>query len=135
MNARASFQVEVKSRQVQSHNVIAKLEGSDPVQKNEYVIYTAHWDHLGIDPKLKGDQVYNGAVDNASGVASVLEIARAFAAIRPAPKRSLLFLFVTAEEKGLLGSKYYASAPLYPLEHTLADINLDGINTWGEPVT
>ncbi len=131
LNATARFEVEVKTRQVQSQNVIAKLEGSDPALKNQYVVYTAHWDHLGIDPNLKGDQIYNGAVDNASGTASVLEIARAFTHIRPIPKRSLLFLFVTAEEKGLLGSKYYASAPLYPLEQTLADINLDGINLWG----
>ncbi len=131
LNAKASFQIEVKARQVQSHNVIARLEGSDPVLKNQYVIYTAHWDHLGIDPDLKGDQVYNGAADNASGTAAVLEIARAFTQIRPAPRRSLLFLFVTAEEKGLLGSKFYASTPLYPLEQTLADINLDVINLWG----
>ena len=131
-NARARFDIEVKARQVQSHNVIARLEGSDQALKNQYVVYTAHWDHLGIDPNLKGDQIYNGAADNASGVAAVLEIARAFTHIRPIPKRSLLFLFVTAEEKGLLGSKYYASAPLYPLEQTLADINLDVINLWGQ---
>ena len=115
LNARARFDIEVKARQVQSHNVIARLEGSDQALKNQYVVYTAHWDHLGIDPNLKGDQIYNGAADNASGVAAVLEIARAFTHIRPIPKRSLLFLFVTAEEKGLLGSKYYASAsPLPP---------------------
>ncbi len=131
LNARARFDIEIKTRQVQSHNVIARLEGSDQALKNQYVVYTAHWDHLGIDPNLKGDQIYNGAADNASGVAAVLEIARAFTQIKPAPKRSLLFLFVTAEEKGLLGSKYYASAPLYPLEQTLADINLDVINLWG----
>ncbi len=131
LNARAGFDIEVRTRQVQSHNVVARLEGSDPALKNQYVVYTAHWDHLGIDPNLKGDQIYNGAADNASGVAAVLEIARAFTHIRPVPKRSLLFLFVTAEEKGLLGSKYYASAPLYSLEQTLADINLDGINLWG----
>ena len=121
----------MKARQVQSRNLIAKLEGSDPALKDQYVVYTAHWDHLGIDPNLKGDQIYNGAADNASGTAAVLEIARAFTHIRPIPKRSVLFLFVTAEEKGLLGSKYYASAPLYPLERTLANINLDGINLWG----
>jgi Zn-dependent M28 family amino/carboxypeptidase len=131
LNARARFDIEVKARRVQSHNVVAKLEGSDPALKDQYVVYTAHWDHLGRDPNLKDDQIYNGAADNASGVAAVLEIARAFTQIKPAPKRSLLFLFVTAEEKGLLGSKYYASAPLYPLERTLADINLDVINLWG----
>ena len=79
------------------------------------VIYTAHWDHLGRDPALKGDQIYNGAADNASGVASILEIAHALAQAQPAPKRSILFLAVTAEEKGLLGAKYYAAHPLYPL--------------------
>ena len=78
-----------------------------------------------------GDQIYNGAADNASGVAAVLEIARAFSRVTPAPKRSILFLAVTAEEKGLLGAKYYAAHPLYPLERTLADINLDVINLWG----
>jgi Zn-dependent M28 family amino/carboxypeptidase len=123
--------IEVKSRQVQSHNVIARLEGSDPALRGQHVVFTAHWDHLGKDPALQGDQIYNGAADNASGVAAVLEIARALKRLKPAPMRSILFLFVTAEEKGLLGSKYYASAPLYPLEKTLADINLDVINLWG----
>jgi Zn-dependent M28 family amino/carboxypeptidase len=95
------------------------------------VIYTAHWDHLGRDPALQGDQIFNGAADNASGVAGVLEIARAFTQIQPIPRRSIVFLAVTAEEKGLLGAKYYATHPLYPLERTLADINLDVINLWG----
>ena len=116
---------------MKSQNVVARLEGSDPALKDEYVVYTAHWDHSGRDPDLKGDQIYNGAADNASGVAAVLEIARAFTQVRPAPKRSILFLAVTAEEKGLLGAKYYAAHPLYPLERTLADINLDVINLWG----
>ena len=111
--------------------MIARIEGADPALKNEYVIYTAHWDHLGRDPALKGDQIYNGAADNASGVASILEIAHALAQAKPAPKRSILFLAVTAEEKGLLGAKYYAAHPLYPLARTLADINLDVINLWG----
>jgi Zn-dependent M28 family amino/carboxypeptidase len=131
LNTRAHFAIEARSRQVQSHNVIARLDGSDPALKDQCVVYTAHWDHLGRDPNLKGDQISNGAADNASGVAAVLEIARAFTRIKPAPKRSLLFLFVTAEEKGLLGSKYYTGAPLHPLERTLADINLDMINLWG----
>jgi Zn-dependent M28 family amino/carboxypeptidase len=112
--------------------VVARLEGSDPALRDQYVIFTAHWDHLGKDPNLKGDQIYNGAIDNASGVATVVEIARALTRVKPAPKRSLLFLFVTAEEKGLLGSKYYASAPLYPLSKTLADVNIDGVNFWGK---
>jgi Zn-dependent M28 family amino/carboxypeptidase len=131
LDAKANFAVGNRFRRVQSHNVVARLEGSDQALKDQYVIYTAHWDHLGRDPKLSGDQVYNGAADNASGVAAVLEIARGFTRIQPPPRRSILFLMVTAEEKGLLGSKYYATHPLYPLERTLADINLDVINLWG----
>jgi Zn-dependent M28 family amino/carboxypeptidase len=118
-------------RTVRSRNVVAKLEGSDPKLRDELLVYTAHWDHLGRDPERKGDQIFNGAADNASGVAAVLEIARAFTRITPAPKRSVLFLAVTAEEQGLLGAKYYAEHPLYPLDRTLADINLDVINLWG----
>src|ERR1044071_2897502 len=112
-------------------NFDGKLEGSDPALKNEYVIYTAHWDHLGRDPKLAGDQIFNGALDNASGTAALLEIAEAFTKLATPPKRSVLFLSVTAEEKGLLGAKYYAENPLYPLNKTLANINMDGVNQWG----
>jgi Zn-dependent M28 family amino/carboxypeptidase len=132
LDVRASFSVTNTLRSVQSHNVVAKIEGSDPALRDQQIIYTAHWDHLGRDPKIAGDQIYNGAADNASGVASVLEIARAFAKSDPPPRRSILFLAVTAEEKGLLGSKYYATHPLYPLEKTLADINLDVTNLWGK---
>ncbi len=127
----ARFEVANTLREVNSHNVVARIEGADPALKQEFVIYTAHWDHLGRDPALKGDQIYNGAADNASGVASILEIAHALTQAQPAPKRSILFLAVTAEEKGLLGAKYYATHPLYPLARTLADINLDVINLWG----
>jgi Zn-dependent M28 family amino/carboxypeptidase len=129
--ARATFHVENTLRKIDSHNVIAKLEGSDPRHRDEYVIYTAHWDHLGRDPSLQGDQIYNGAADNASGTAGLLEIARAYTKLSPAPRRSILFLSVTAEEKGLLGAAYYAQNPLYPLNKTLADINMDGLNQWG----
>jgi Zn-dependent M28 family amino/carboxypeptidase len=125
------FTINNALREVKSRNVIARIEGSDPTLKNETVIYTAHWDHLGRDPALQGDQIYNGAADNASGVASILEIAQALAQVKPPAKRSFVFLAVTAEEKGLLGAKYYAAHPLYPLERTLADINLDVINLWG----
>jgi Zn-dependent M28 family amino/carboxypeptidase len=131
LGGNARFAVTNALREVKSRNVVARIEGSDPALKNETVIYTAHWDHLGRDPALQGDQIYNGAADNASGVAAVLEIAHAFAEVKPPPKRSILFLAVTAEEKGLLGAKYYATHPLYPLERTLADINLDVINLWG----
>jgi len=130
--ASASFKIENTLRKIDSHNVVAKLEGSDPALKDQYVIYTAHWDHLGRDRELKGDQIYNGAADNASGSAGLLEIARAYTKLSPAPKRSILFLSVTAEEQGLLGTEYYAENPLYPLKNTLADINMDGLNTWGK---
>jgi Zn-dependent M28 family amino/carboxypeptidase len=131
LNAHWSFDLKNQSREVKSQNVVAKLEGSDAQLRNQYVVFTAHWDHLGKDPALKGDQIYNGAVDNASGCAGLLELAHAYAQLTPAPKRSILFLAVTAEEKGLLGSKYYAANPLYPLKNTLADLNMDSMNTWG----
>ncbi|MDT5262752.1 MAG: hypothetical protein QOC61_1756, partial [Acidobacteriota bacterium] len=115
LNAKATFHLKNTLREIDSQNVIAKLEGSDPALKNEYVIYTAHWDHLGRDDKAQGDQIYNGAIDNASGVATMLEIAEAFTKLPTPPKRSILFLAVTAEEKNLLGTKYYATHPLYPL--------------------
>ena len=118
-------------REVWLKNVIAKLPGSYPQKKNEYVIYTAHWDHLGKDTRLQGDQIYNGAMDNASGTACFLEIAEAFTKLERKPDRTILFLAVTAEEKGLLGSKYYAEHPLYSLEKTLANINLDGASLFG----
>ncbi len=131
LNAKANLGVKNELREINSANVVAKVEGSDPALKNEYVIYTAHWDHLGRDPKLPGDQIFNGALDNASGTAALLEIAEAFTKLAAPPKRSVLFLSVTAEEKGLLGAKYYAENPLYPLNKTLANINMDGVNQWG----
>jgi Zn-dependent M28 family amino/carboxypeptidase len=129
--ARASFAVKKTFREVKSQNVIAKVTGSDPARLDEYVVYTAHWDHLGRNTALHGDQVYNGAIDNGTGSAMVLEIAQAFASMKPRPARSTLFLWVTAEEQGLLGSKYYARAPLYPLNKTLANINIDAMYPWG----
>ncbi|MBK7876497.1 MAG: M28 family peptidase [Planctomycetes bacterium] len=131
LGATASFRAKNTTRAVQSRNVVAKLTGSDPARKDELVVYTAHWDHLGKDEKLEGDQVKNGAVDNATGCAGVLAIAEAFA-VGPRPPRSLLFLWVTAEEQGLLGSRWYATHPLYPLETTLANVNMDSLNTWGK---
>ncbi|MBF8965437.1 M28 family peptidase [Pontibacter sp. FD36] len=130
LNAKANFNIKNQLREVESRNVIAKLEGSDPDLKDEYVVYTAHWDHLGKDEKLQGDQIYNGAMDNASGTAGLIELAKAFTQLPEKPKRSILFLAVTAEEKGLLGSKYYASNPLYPLNKTLANINMDVLNPY-----
>jgi len=128
----ASVTLSQTLRTIDSQNVIAKLTGSDPALKDEYVIYSAHWDHLGISSQPRdGDAINNGAVDNASGTATMLEIARAFKAINPAPKRTILFLAVTAEEQGLLGSEFYAKFPLYPIERTLANVNVDGMNMWG----
>ena len=131
LNATADFRVRTTTREVQSRNVIAKLEGSDPARRDEYVIYTAHWDHLGKDETLEGDQIFNGALDNATGTAGLIEIAKAFTRLPEPPARSVLFLAVTAEEQGLLGAKHYAENPLYPLERTLANINMDGLNQWG----
>lgn len=130
LKAKASFTVDNVTRDVLSQNAVAKMEGRDPKQRNDYVIYSAHWDHLGRDERLKGDQIFNGAADNASGTAVLLELAQQFASLpkEKRPPRSVLFLAVTAEEKGLLGSRYYAENPLYPLKHTVANINMDGAN-------
>jgi len=129
LNATASWDVKVKVRTIESKNVVAKLEGTS--KKDEYVVYTAHWDHLGRDTTLKGDQIFNGALDNASGSSGLLEIAKAYTRLATPPERSILFLSVTGEEKGLIGSEYYATHPLYPLAKTVADINMDGLNQWG----
>ena len=132
LKAKAHFEIKQEIRTFKSHNVIAKLEGSDPKWKDEYVIFSAHWDHLGKHPELSGDQIFNGAVDNASGVAALISLGRAFTKVNPSTKRSLLFIATTAEEAGLLGAKYYALHPLYPLKKTLADINIDSMNVWGK---
>jgi Zn-dependent M28 family amino/carboxypeptidase len=128
----ASVRIENALRTLDSRNVAAKLEGRDKARKDEYVIYTAHWDHFGIGEKINGDSIYNGALDNASGTAGLLTLAKAFATLPRAPRRSILFLAVTAEEQGLLGSQYYSVNPLYPLAKTLAIINMDGLNTLGQ---
>ena len=108
-----------------SPNVVARLEGSDPQLRAEHVVYTAHLDHLGIGTPVKGDAIYNGALDNASGTAEILEIARAFSRLPARPRRSLLFIAVTGEEEGLLGSDYFASNPTVPRSSIVADINID----------
>jgi Zn-dependent M28 family amino/carboxypeptidase len=126
----ASMAIANKMRTVDSRNVVAKLEGSDPAVKDEYVVYTAHWDHFGIGDPVNGDKIYNGARDNASGVAGMLAVARAFTEVQPPPRRSILFTLVTAEEQGLLGSQYYSVQPLYPLAKTVADINIDEMNVY-----
>ncbi len=132
MGITADFDVKQTVRPFKSHNVVATLPGSDPKRADEWLVYTAHWDHLGKHPELKGDQIFNGAVDNASGLAGVLEIAKAFRAAKPGPARSVLFMGTTAEEAGLLGARYYAEHPFHPLVKTLADINLDGMGIHGK---
>ena len=112
-------------KRIPGMNFIGVIKGKK--QPDKHIVITAHYDHLGLS---KGE-IYNGADDNASGTAGLLELAEAFAKLNPAPKRSILFLAVTAEEKGLLGAKYYAENPLYPRERTLANINMDGLNQWG----
>jgi len=122
------------NRLTQAHtaNVIGRLNGSDPALRDEAVIYTAHHDHLGVGrPDATGDTIYNGALDNAAGVAQVLAIADAFEALEAAPRRSILFLFVAAEEQGLLGSEYYAAHPTFAPGRIAADLNYDGGNIWG----
>jgi len=132
LNAKASFDLKQTVRPFKSRNVVGKLEGSDPKLKDEWVIYSAHWDNLGKHDDLPGDKIFNGAADNASGVGGLLELATAYLKMKPAPKRSILFVATTAEEAGLLGAKFYAEHPLYPLEKTLADINMDGLSLWGK---
>src|SRR5437867_10185265 len=125
----ASVEVKNQMRSVDSKNVIGVLGGSE--KPDEYVIFTAHWDHLGIGEAQNADKIYNGAVDNASGVATIMEIARAATKIQQRPKRSLVFMAVTGEEQGLLGSAYYADNPVFPLNKTLANLNFDSVNVYG----
>ena len=127
----ASLDIANSIRSVASRNVVARLPGSDPARSAEHVIYTAHWDHFGVSDPVNGDSIYNGALDNATGTAGLLLLAKAFKAMPTPPERSILFVAVTAEEQGLLGSQYYSVSPLYPLATTLANINLDGLNTDG----
>lgn len=131
LRVRASMTIKNTLRTIDSRNVVGKIEGSDPRLKNEYVVFSAHWDHLGVGTPVNGDAIYNGAKDNASGTAGIIEIARALTRLPTAPRRSVLFLAVTAEEQGLLGSQYYAVMPLYPLAKTAANINIDELNVNG----
>ena len=130
----ASFDVVNRVRRIDSLNVVAKVAGSDPALKDEAVVYTAHWDHLGMDPSLPGPrtkQIYHGALDNAAGVAALFEIARAWQALPTRPRRTVLFIATTGEEQGLLGARHYAAHPAVPLDRTLADINIDVLNAYG----
>ena len=128
-DAKFSADYAIDSSVITSHNVVGRIEGS--ARPDETVVYSAHWDHLGVgQPDAKGDRIYNGAIDNASGTAALLEMGRAYAQ-GPRPQRSVVFLAVTAEEKGLLGSEYYAANPLYPLARTVAVINTDALGGEG----
>jgi Zn-dependent M28 family amino/carboxypeptidase len=130
LNCKVSTSMKVKAVFNKSKNVIGKITGSK--RPGEYIIYTAHWDHFGIGkPDEKGDSIYNGALDNASGTAALLEMARAFKSMKIKPERTIIFMSVTGEEQGLLGSAYYAEHPIYPVDKTAADINMDVINAWG----
>ncbi|RDY67824.1 M28 family metallopeptidase [Lysobacter soli] len=128
--ATLSAKYDVDRQIITSHNIVGRIDGTK--RPDETVIYSAHWDHLGVgQPDAKGDKIYNGAVDNATGTAALIEIGRAFAKAPTKPERSVVFLAVTAEEKGLLGSEYYASKPLYPLGKTVAVINMDALDPHG----
>ena len=123
--------MKVKATYDKSYNVIGKITGSK--SPDEVVVYSAHWDHLGIGrPDATGDSIYNGASDNATGTAGLLELARAFKSLKTKPERTIVFLSVTSEEQGLLGSKYYAENPVYPANKTAANINMDGLNRFGK---
>ena len=124
-----SIEIRNEIRRIDSRNVIAKVEGSEA--PDEVVIHVAHWDHVGRDESLDGDQIFNGAVDNATGTAGLIELARAYSLAPRPPRRSVLFLAVAAEEQGLLGSFHYVRNPLYPTAQTVAALNMDGLNQWG----
>lgn len=133
LGVRLNGHIETRLEKFVSNNVAGMIEGSDPDLKSEAVVFTAHWDHLGIGRGVVGDTIYNGAADNATGCGILLELARKWSAMSPKPKRSALFLAVTAEEKGLLGSKYYTQHPLVSLGKTAIDINFDMILPLGTP--
>src|SRR5690242_17898875 len=134
LNLKGKLNLKSEVKRVAAPNVVGIIEGSDPQLKNEYVVYSAHWDHLGVGaPDKNGDTIYNGALDNASGCAVVLAIAEHLASLPPAqrPKRSTLLLFPTAEEQALLGAEWYSKHPVVPLDKTAADVNLDSMNVLG----
>ncbi len=130
MNLKASVTLKNAIKECISNNVLAILPGS--TRPDEYIFYMAHWDHLGLNPSLEGDQIFNGALDNATGIAGLFELAEAFTKLPSPPARSIAFLAVTSEEQGLLGSEYYAEHPVYPPTKTVAAINMDGLNIYGK---
>ncbi len=133
LGLQATIRTAATTRRLSAENVVGVLPGSDPERAREHVVFTAHLDHLGRGPAVAGDDIYNGAVDDASGVAALAEIADAFAALPQRPPRSILFLGVTAEEKGLLGSEYFARHPTVPLASIVADVNSDAPLGWWTP--
>jgi len=130
LGLRASLTLKNTIGEVKSRNVIALLPGSK--RSDECIIYMAHWDHFGLDPKLEGDKIYNGALDNATGTSGLIELAEAFKRLKSPAKRSIVFLSVTGEEQGLLGSEYYAANPVCPRAKTVAVINMDALNIYGK---
>ena len=133
LGLQATLQTGATVRKLTSENVVGVLRGSDPLRSGEYVVYSAHMDHVGRGPAVHGDDIYNGAVDDAAGVAALIEVARAFAALPKRPPRSIVFLGVTAEEKGLLGSDYFAHHPTVPLASIVANVNCDALTGWWMP--
>jgi Zn-dependent M28 family amino/carboxypeptidase len=134
LGLRANIEIKSQLKRVDSNNVVGLIEGSDASLKNEFVIYSAHWDHLGVgEPNAKGDAIYNGALDNATGITALLGIAEAITKLpaKQKPKRSSVFLFTTAEEQGLLGAEWYAIHPIFPVGKTSANVNLDSVNILG----
>lgn len=129
MHVKADIALQNKYRYANTNNVIAKIEGTK--RPDETIIYTAHWDHLGIGEPVNGDSIYNGAIDNAAGVAALFEIAKAFKTAKKQPERSIIFIALTAEEEGLLGSSHYANNPVYPLNKTVANLNIDAFSPMG----
>ncbi|MGE5810131.1 MAG: M28 family peptidase [Ignavibacteria bacterium] len=132
LDAELSFSGSFREREFISRNVIGIIEGNDPELKDSYLIISSHFDHLGVGPAVSGDSIYNGVFDNAIGAAAVLELAKAFKAAENKLKRSVIFLFLTGEEKGLIGSTFYVDHPAVPLYKTIADINVDGIAVFDE---
>ncbi len=131
LGLRADLRIENRLRPVDSRNVVGKLEGSDPARRDECVVFTAHWDHFGHGSPVNGETIRHGALDNATGVAGLLEMARLFGSAPRRPPRTLLFVSVTAEEQGLLGSEYYVRRPVVPLAKTLAVLNFEMLNVYG----
>lgn len=127
-----SFKGNFRGREFTSKNIIGMIEGNDPVLKDSYLIVSAHYDHLGVGPTVKGDSIYNGVLDNAMGVAALLQLSKALKEHRKEFKHSVIFLFLTGEEKGLIGSSFYVAHPVIPLYKTIADINVDGIAAFDE---